>query len=554
MKKISFTFLILYFNLNASAQQLSLNISGNTFHENRVIDSLGYKQKHTNAKSIVDEVNSISEKLIKIGYVENTIAENTKINDSIFSYKFNLKNKINFIHIYIGVKSDLNSILSSKAKNDTIIIPYPEIESYLQQTLKKLEAKGFSLAKLKLENFNITKNYLSADLKIQYKNQRTIDDIVILGYDKFPKGHISNLKRMYKNKTFNQDNLKKIYDDFEKIRFTKQLKYPEILFEKDSTKIYVYVEKAKSNTFDGFIGFSNNNGNNIRFNGYLDLDLNNTLNSGEQFSLFWKSDGNQQKSLDLTLEIPYIFKSPLGVKTQLNIFKQDSTFQNTKTAIDLGYFLNYNTKVFIGYQSTESSDIQNQNSTSISDYKNSFLTSNFEFNDFKTDSFLFPEKTKISLRMGIGNRKSLENNRQTFFKIDIHHNLYLNAKNSFNIKSQNYFLKSDTYLTNELFRFGGIQSIRGFSENSLQANFFTSILTEYRYTLSPSLYLHSIIDYGYFQDKRTLNNGNLAGIGFGFGLATKNGLLNLIYANGSNKEFAFKNSNSIVHVSFKTNF
>lgn len=554
MKKISFTFLILYFNLNASAQQLSLNISGNTLHENRVIDSLGYKQKHTNAKSIVDEVNSISEKLIKIGYIENTIAEKTKINDSIFSYKFNLKDKINFIHIYIGIKSDLNSILSSKTKNDTIIIPYQEIESYLQQTLKKLEVKGFSLAKLQLTNFNVTKNYLSADLNIQYKNQRTIDDIVILGYDKFPKGHISNLKRMYKKKTFNQDNLKKIYEDFEKNRFTKQLKYPEILFEKDSTKIYVYVEKAKSNTFDGFIGFSNNNGSNIRFNGYLDLDLNNTLNSGERFSLFWKSDSNQQKSLDLTLEIPYIFKSPLGVKTQLNIFKQDSTFQNTKTAIDLGYFLNYNTKIFVGYQSTESSDIQNQNSTSISDYKNSFLTSNFEFTDFKTDSFLFPEKTKISLKIGIGNRKSLENNRQTFFKIDILHNINLNAKNSFNIKSQNYFLKSDTYLTNELFRFGGIQSIRGFGENSLQANFLTSILTEYRYALSPSLYLHSIIDYGYFQDKRTLNSENLAGIGFGFGLATKNGLLNLIYANGSNKEFAFKNSNSIVHVSFKTNF
>ena len=230
------------------------------------------------------------------------------------------------------------------------------------------------------------------------------------------------------------------------------------------------------------------------FNGYLDLDLNNTLNSGERFSLYWKSDGNQQKTLNLALEIPYLFKSPLGIKTQLNIFKQDSTFQNTKTAIDLGYFFNYNTRTYIGYQSTESSDIMNQNSISISDYKNSFVTTHFEFIDFKTDNFLFPEKTKINLKIGLGNRKSLKNNDQSFFNIDILHNFYLNQKNNFYIKSQNYFLKSSSYLTNELYRFGGIKSIRGFGENSLQANLFTSLLTEYRYTISPSLYLHSIIE------------------------------------------------------------
>jgi 1,2-phenylacetyl-CoA epoxidase PaaB subunit len=35
-------------------------------------------------------------------------------------------------------------------------------------------------------------------------------------------------------------------------------KYPETLFTKDSTKVYVYLEKQNSNNFDGFIGFNNN--------------------------------------------------------------------------------------------------------------------------------------------------------------------------------------------------------------------------------------------------------------------------------------------------------
>ena len=121
-------------------------------------------------------------------------------------------------------------------------------------------------------------------------------------------------------------------------------------------------------------------------------------------------------------------------------------------------------------------------------------------------------------------------------------------------QSQNYLLNSENYIANELYRFGGINSIRGFNENSLQGNLFTSLLTEYRYVLSPGMYVHSIIDYGYYQDQTTALNDSLIGLGFGFGLLTKNGLFNLIYANGSTNDQAIKLANSIVHISFKSSF
>ena len=105
-----------------------------------------------------------------------------------------------------------------------------------------------------------------------------------------------------------------------------------------------------------------------------------------------------------------------------------------------------------------------------------------------------------------------------------------------------------------MFRFGGINSIRGFNENSLQANVFSGIMAEYRYLVAPNLYVHSITDYGYFQDKTSEIDDKLLGLGFGFGLFTENGLLNLVYANGSTSDQAIKLSNSIVHISFKTNF
>jgi len=393
--------------------------------------------------------------------------------------------------------------------------------------------------------------------------QRQVNDIVIVGYDKFPEGHKKNIKRLYRNKIFNQETLKKINADFQKFRFVNQTKYPEILFKTDTTKVYVYLEKAKPNRFDGFIGFSNDDDDNgkskVNFNGYLDLMLVNFLNTGEEFTLYWKSDGNDQKTFNAGIELPYIFKSRIGLKASLNIFKQDSTYQNTKTALALGYFFNYNTRLYLGYEATESSDIQNTNNASISDFKSKFVTTTFEFTDFKDNDFLFPEKTRVILRSGLGSRTSkLDKNSQVFGEVNLIHNIYLNEKNSFNLKSQNFYLQSDEYINSELYRFGGINSIRGFNENSLQANLFTSFLAEYRYVLAPGIYVHTITDYGYYRDESTNtssgNSGSLLGLGFGFGLLTKNGLFNIIYANGSTNEQAIKLSNSIVHISFKAVF
>ncbi|MGG7036740.1 MAG: ShlB/FhaC/HecB family hemolysin secretion/activation protein, partial [Flavobacterium sp.] len=271
--------------------------------------------------------------------------------------------------------------------------------------------------------------------------------------------------------------------------------------------------------------------------------------------LYWKSDGQDQKTFDLNIETPFIFKSPLGLKAQLNIFKQDSIYQNTKTAIDLGYYFHYNKKIFLGYQSTESSDTQNTNTASLTDYNNAFLTTEFEFSDFKADDFLFPEKTFLDIKIGTGKRETNTfSDQQLFGSLLFKHNFYLNKKNIIHLKTQNFYLQSNHYIINELERFGGINSIRGFNENSLQGNLFSSLQNEYRYLLTPNLYVHSIIDYGFIQDKTSDYQSNLLGAGFGFGLQTNNGLFNIVYANGSTGNQSAKLSNSVIHISFKANF
>lgn len=509
----------------------------------------------------------ISEKLTKIGFLDNKPLETTKTNDSLYTSTIDLKKQIKEIHIYIGTNNSLFN--STQTKNDTIIIPYYETENFLNQKIIEAEKKGFALSILKFENIKRKNLIIYADLNFKSEKKRTVNSIIISQINPeekkhFPKGHLKQLNKKYLNKTFNQEIIKELYNDINSFEFVTQTKYPQILFTNDSTKIYTYIEKRSANTFDGYIGFSNDENKKTTLNGYLDLALLNTLHAGEQFSLYWKSDGNQQKTFNTRIEIPYIFSSSLGIKAQLNIFKQDSTFQNTKTAIDLGYYLNYNSKIYLGYQSTESSDIQNTNNSTISDYKNSYLTSSFEYKKIDYSNNLFPKKAYINFIIGYGKRntndtpETANSSPQVYINANISYNFELNKKNYININTQNYYLKSNNYITNELFRLGGINSIRGFSENSLQANFTSMLLTEYRYLISKNLYINSILDYAIYQDLTNSQNPNkiknLAGIGIGTTIQTTSGLLRINLTNGGTRLKEIQLFNTIVSICYNVKF
>ncbi|WP_082603509.1 hypothetical protein [Flavobacterium sp. Root901] len=567
MKKFFQTLFFLLISISAYTQNFYLKINGSNSIENKTIDSLNYKTAHTNIKSLFNEIKLTSNRLSKEGYLDVKTVETKQINDSTYISFLDLKKRVKYVHIYIGINYPFLNF--EETLNDTVIIPYPEIENYLNQKTISAEKAGFALNKIKLKNIRRKNLIIYADLNFESEKKRTLNSI-ILNYANnnsanfFPKGHLKQLNKKYLNKIFNREITKQLYEDINNFEYVSQTKYPEILFTKDSTKIYAYVEKRKANTFDGFIGFSNDENKKVTLNGYLDVLLINTLHAGEQFSLYWKSDGNQQKTFNTRLEIPYIFKSSLGIKAQLNIFKQDSTFQNTKTAIDLGYYINYNSKIYLGYQSTESSDIQNTNNAIISDFNNSYFTSTYEYKKTDYGNNLMQKKAFLNSLIGLGKRDTnsdLETagpSSQFFVNLNAGYNFELNSKNYININSQNFYLQSKNYISNELFRFGGNKSIRGFLENSLQANFASSILTEYRYIVSSNLYINSILDYGIYQDLTSLSDPKkikkLIGIGIGTSIQTPNGLININLTNGGEKIQELQLYNTIINICYNVKF
>lgn len=548
------------FHANLYSQSLYLSAEGSTEKESRVIDSLYYQKTFKDFLSLQEEVEFIKDRLTNLGYIENELLGLKKLNDSSYSASFTLKKRYKWIRLYFdnSINRKILKLASTNLQENYVEIDIEKLEATLKLLNSEFSNQGDPFSTLQLQNIRKrNENALYADLMLSVNLQkRVIDSIIIKGYEKFPKSFIRRYLKIKPKEPFNLNAVKNKTSELENLIFANQIKEPEVLFTKDSTLLYIYIEKQKSNAFDGFLGFGTNiETNKIEFNGYLNLNLINNLNFGESFRLIYKSDENEQKTFDVNAKLPYLFGSPLGTELGLNIFKKDSTFINVSQSAKLQYQINPKNALSMGISATFSTNLLDNATLFVDDYKTTFYTINYVHTNRQRYDRLFPVNFLFDISAGIGNRTFKTNQEsQTKFGLEMFKIFNLNDKNSLFLKVTSALLNSEDYFENELLRFGGINSIRGFEENSLTAHLFSVINTEYRYKVNNSLYVHSVIDAAYLENDILDTKGKLFGFGFGFGLLTKSGLFKFNYSNGKSENQPFKFSDSKIHLSLTASF
>ncbi len=561
--RIAFLYHIIYilFCAQSNAQNIELNYIGKTETETAILDSINSPILFKDYNSMVTQIDSTLNRLQNTGYIESELANLNRENDSLFIAKIHLNKKYNSIYIYYPteqINKELLSEVSDNITSDFFEIPISKTIATINFLNKKSSEKGQPFISFQIKNISKRNNAsLKGDLVIISSKRRLINNIVVKGYEKFPKSFLKRYLRIRADQELNLTQIKAKTNTLNNLLFAAEIKDPEILFTKDSTEIYLYLEKSKSNTFDGFLGFGNNESTNkIEFDGYLNLNLINNLNFGESFNLIYKSDENEQRTFNISADLPYLLASPIGLNLNLNIFKKDSTFTVVNQTAKLFYSIDTKNKVYGGIDLIQSENLLDQSlsALSVEDYNSTFYAISFEHLN-RNSNFLFPVQSYLFIEGGIGGR-DIENVRQdqSTLKFKTFKIFKLNNKNSIYLNVNGDILFSDNFLTNELKRFGGINSIRGFEENSIFASLYSVLNSEYRYTVGQNIYIHSIVDAAYYKDDLNSVNEKLFGFGFGIGIATKSGLLKLNYANGLAENQPFKLSNSKIHISLNAFF
>ncbi len=506
---------------------------------------ISYKDKHKDTIKLKLEVIKVSKYLKKKGYFLSTV-NIVKINKQRYVAYFSLNKRTKKAMLKIN-EASRNLFKDLIIENDIISIPIDELQTTLFNISKKLDDQGKSFSKVQLKNINIYDDTLFADLEINQSKKRILNQVIVKGYENFPKSYLKNYFRLDQNAIFNQNKIEEISDLTKKLNFITEIKPPEALFTNDSTRLYLYLKKKNNNSIDGVVSFASKENGDLLFNGNIDLKLSNVLNSGEKIELLWNSIEEEKQEFEFRTKIPYLFKSKFSSEVYFNIYKQDSTFLNTKFDSKLVFNLTTKIDIALTYNTQSSENLKENINNEIETFTNYFFGIKFRYNIPKND-FFFNDKFNFEINPTLGNRKTTLNNSNQFKIETITSYLWdLNLRNSIFIKNETGYLNSDSFLNNELFRIGGANSIRGFDEQSIFTNNYTFFNIEYRFLTSQKSYIYSVTDIGAVNIGN--NKENLLGLGLGYLFTTNNSQIKLSSVIGKNslKNFNIKASKFIIN-------
>jgi hypothetical protein len=416
------------------------------------------------------------------------------------------------------------------------------------------ENNGFPFCAVQLVNTSIEEFSLKGDLEIKKNMLVKLDSISINGTLKLNKYFIYNYAGIKPGSIYNQNKIINAGNRLRELSFASLEKSPQLIFTRKYTKINLFLNQKKANQFDGILGFlPDNETGKILFTGQAHIRLFNSFSAGEFIEADWRKLQVGTQDLKINFNYPYIFRIPIGIDYGFNLYKRDSTFTDLKNTFGLQFLLsgaNY-FKVFYSIR----------NSNLISTQGLEFLTVLPDYADITTKSYgigikldytnyrFNPRKgLRVTSNFSVGNKNIRKNpnvNPLAYQNVQLKSVQYLGdgfidyfipilKKGTILIGVRSGYISGETIFSNELYRIGGLQSFRGFDDESIFTSFYTISNFEYRFLMDKNSNIFLFASRAYLENisanKRIIDRPFSFGSGISF--ETKAGIFNLTYALG----------------------
>ena len=516
------------------------------------------EKKTKKYKSYKDLILAIEDTLVLIkkqGFYDAKV--NSLIRKDSFNYKVILNKNQMVEYIEISNKSafdeNIVKILNKYTENGKLI-RFKQIESVTKEITEILSQGGYPFGKVGFINYELVNpTTIKLEMEIQYGSKRNIDKVIVKGYENFPKNFIKNIFKPGKSNSLDVDKALSLANKIDKTGFARNIKDPEILFTKDSSSLYLYIDKIRRNIFDGFLSFdTDENSGRINIEGYAKINLINTFNGGEKINFDFRSQKNQDRSLNSDVYIPYVFGSPLNLKYGLNLIQKDSSYTSNENLIDIDMIFG-NIRSGLGLQTNKSTSeeaIEN-----VENFKSKLINVFSEYIILDNSDQLIPELFKISLRYGSGlKEQSGEKTNFSKYSVELHRKFNLSSKFKLQSSITRRKINSKNLVNNELLRFGGYNSIRGYDENSIFTDGYTLLKTSLNYYLNDTIYIYTIFDLANYSNEILNLDEDIYSGGLGFSSRTENGIISISYSKGNSWGNSFNLKNAKINVIFTTFF
>lgn len=501
--------------------------------------------------------------------------------DSFLQYNGNY-----FISFYVGDQYKLMSlkpgnidiaaleetgVLKGTSKSSNLNIN--QVEIIKQKLLSYYENNGYPFAKISMDSVRFENNYMYAVLNVDKSIEYKIDSIRINGDAKINNNYLQQYLGIPNGTLYSTSKLAQVDKKIADNAFVSSMQPSEIIMLGSGSILNLFLKSKKSSQVNFLVGFLPDplNDGKIQLTGDVNLDLKNSMGSGERILFKWQQLQRKSPKLNLGFNLPYILKSPFGTDFLFELYKKDSSYLQVNGQLGIQYNISAEKsgKLFVQMQSTnllsgaidtnkirftkKLPDIIDVRSVNVG-LEYSFNKTNYKYNPVKGFDIntivltgikrIKPNNDIISLKDPSFNYASLydslnKKNYQIRFK-----NLSIKYFPLGNQSTLKVALNSGIYLSpeifrNELFRIGGFNILRGFDEESIYADKYLVSTAEFRYLTGLNSYLFGFVDFGITNNKIIKSVNNFIGSGIGIVLETKLGILNVSYAVGKRDDIPF---------------
>lgn len=530
-------------------------------------------------KALKKSTDNLRIELVRSGYLAASIDSLVKV-DSLLKADvyFYLGERFSFAEITADqeVYEVLDEIGKSNLLEQRKKLSPAALARVIDYSLGYFEDHGYPFAEIQLDSAQWIENSLKGKLVVSKGSLIKMKSIKVVGSCEVSDKIISQMIGIDEGDYFSQSKIEKVNALLKTYAYIRVVRDAEFEFVNQDCNLYLYLDDQNANFFNAILGVLPDNATGkINITGDAKIKLMNALNSGELIALNWRKLLPLTQNLEVDLNYPFLLNSPVGVDVQFDLYKKDTSYLDVLFRV--GGQIRLSSRLVVGAY------YKNKSSSLLSTEKYQYVTELPDFADVHTNEyglslawnnldFLYNPSFgwEVGTEGTIGDKRIKQNialnpelyndldlrTTQVYLKGQVNRFIKLYKKNVLKIGASGGWVVNENIFLNELFRLGGLRTIRGFDEESIFASGYGIGTLEYRFlfeefsnlfVFGEMMYYDQRVRQDYFHDLPK-------SFGLGINFQTKPGIFSLSYSLGSQRNNPFLLRSAKIHFGFVNYF
>ncbi|MHC2992807.1 membrane protein [Pontibacter sp. HJ8] len=546
--------------------------------DRQVLRQYNYRTQLPDTVEAQKEVRALVQRLHQDAYLLASADSSYKRGDTLH-VKLHIGNRFDWAELRNGNLSEgilVESGFREKFYRNTPFNP-AEYVRLQQRILDYAERSGYPFASVWLDSIKIENNKIAAALMVEKAFVVTYDSVQVMGGSKTQAKFLMRYLQLYPGQPYNQDQVLASQRMLTALPYIKVTRPPQVQFARDKARVIYFLEDRQANQLDGVVGFlpdPSRSGNKLLITGEANMNIRNIRGSGKQLGLQWRRVNRGSVILNGEYLHPNIFGTPFELGTRFNLLKQDSSFITVQPRLQLAYnTIRYGRfSVFTEWRNSRilsTANPQSLKALDLADARTNTYGLNYLWNNL--DDFYFPRKGRLAeLQLAAGRKRLLRN---PSLEKEFYDTLELNTTQlSLALRLENFFrvgknsallarvrgeaLLNDQILLNDMYRLGGLASLRGFDDFFYYASTYGVGTLEYRLFTAEDSYVLLFYDQGYYRSdlEASQAEGMPLGVGGGISFSTGAGIFQLVYSVGHSEQQPMSLKYSKIHFGVTSKF